>query len=101
MVVPQQRCVSTGKVPRDAFREKNASGSPPRPTLSDGYGGRGVGSEQEGKALPQPPGFVLYVEAVLRWLGVEGVTPEVLRRAKRGLREQDVVRCETTAISFR
>ncbi|CAN0454807.1 unnamed protein product, partial [Laminaria digitata] len=39
---------------------------------------------------PQPPGFVVHAEAVLRWLGVEGLTPEVLRRAKRGLREEGV-----------
>ncbi|CAM9412379.1 unnamed protein product, partial [Sphacelaria rigidula] len=39
---------------------------------------------------PKPPGFVVYVEGVLRWLGVEGVTPEVLRRAKRGIPEQEV-----------
>lgn len=41
--------------------------------------------------VPQPPGFVVYVEGILRWLGVEGVTPEVLRRAKRGIPEQEVV----------
>lgn len=60
---------------------------------SPGFGLRsaeGVGSGKAG--LPQPPGFVLHVVEVLRWLGVEGVTPEVLRKAKRGLREDDVVR---------
>lgn len=54
--------------------------------------GIGSGSESGKARLPQPPGFVLHVVEVLRWLGVEGVTPEVLRKAKRGLREDDVVR---------
>ncbi|CAN0022875.1 unnamed protein product [Ectocarpus sp. 6 AP-2014] len=39
---------------------------------------------------PQPPGFVVHAEAVFKWMGVEGLTPEVLRRAKRGLREEAV-----------
>ncbi|CAM9558406.1 unnamed protein product, partial [Scytosiphon promiscuus] len=39
---------------------------------------------------PQPPEFVLHVAAVLRWAGVRGLTPEVLRRAKRGFRDEGV-----------
>lgn len=51
----------------------------------------GGGTSPAERNVPKPPGFVVYVEGVLRWLGVEGVTPEVLRRAKRGIPEQEVV----------
>ena len=45
------------------------------------------------QSQPQPraPEFVVHAEAVFRWAGVEGLTPEVLRRAKRGLRDEEVV----------
>ncbi|CAM9471399.1 unnamed protein product [Ascophyllum nodosum] len=65
--------------------------SSPRSRSSGIGAGLGEGEpRQGGKGSPQPPEFVLHVEEVLRWLGVEGVTPEVLRRAKRGLREEHV-----------
>ena len=67
--------------------------SSPRSRSSGTGAGLGEGNpRQGGKGSPQPPEFVLHVEEVLRWLGVEGVTTEVLRRAKRGLREEHVVR---------
>ncbi|CAB1106793.1 unnamed protein product [Ectocarpus sp. CCAP 1310/34] len=45
---------------------------------------------QHQQKQPQPPGFVVHAEEVFKWMGVEGLTPEVLRRAKRGLREEAV-----------
>lgn len=48
-------------------------------------------SQRQPQPQPQAPAFVVHAEAVFRWAGLEGLTPEVLRRAKRGLREEEVV----------
>lgn len=73
--LPEQR-----KLPKDATEPasagRRAKVRPRTPTSS----------------TPPPPAFILHAEAVLRWLGVEDVSPEVLRRAKLDLREEEVVR---------
>ena len=86
----------TQRQTRVGFHSGMDATSSPRSRSSGIGAGLGEGEpRQGGKGSPQPPEFVLHVEEVLRWLGVEGVTPEVLRRAKRGLREEHVVRKKT------
>lgn len=87
--MPRYGIVDTGDTsghPRDRERATE-------PTYRRSLPGGRDGARGDGKESPQPPSFVVYTEGVLRWLGVEGVTPEVLRRAKRGLQEKEVVRC--------
>lgn len=86
--MPRRRIVDTRDTSSNLRHGKQAAESPYRQLFP---GGR-EGGHGDGKGPSQPPAFVVYVEGVLRWLGVEGVTPEVLRRAKRGLQEKEVVR---------
>lgn len=66
---------------------------------SETGGGRGEAPLPTRPTRPQqPPGFVVHAEAVFRWMGVGGLTPEVLRRAKRGLREKQVVSERTRTV---